>query len=61
MKIAKGIEIVGKALWLKEPKTLIIADLHIGYEEALNKQGILVPRTQFKETEKEIKELIDVL
>ncbi len=27
--------------------TLIISDLHIGYEEALNKQGVMVPRLQF--------------
>ena len=26
-----------------------MGDLHIGYEEALNKEGILVPRTQFRE------------
>jgi hypothetical protein len=58
MEIQKGIEIVGKALWLKKSRTLIIGDIHIGYEEALNKQGILVPRSQFKETEKEIKEIL---
>jgi len=60
MEIQKGIEIVGKALWLKKSRTLIIGDIHIGYEEALNKQGILVPRSQFKETEKEIKELLEL-
>jgi hypothetical protein len=60
MEISKGVEIVGKALWLKKSRTLIIGDIHIGYEEALNKQGILVPRSQFKETEKEIKELLEL-
>ena len=58
MEIIKGIEILGKALWIKKLKTLILADLHIGYEEALNKQGILVPRTQFEETISELKRLI---
>jgi putative SbcD/Mre11-related phosphoesterase len=58
MEILRGIEMIGKALWVKSKKVLIIADLHIGYEEALNKQGVLVPRTQFKETEKELKELL---
>jgi len=38
------------ALYLEEYKTLIIGDSHMGFEEALNKQGILVPRFQFKET-----------
>lgn len=27
--------------------TLIVGDVHIGYEEALNKQGAMVPRVQF--------------
>ena len=29
--------------------TLVFTDFHIGYEEALNKQGILMPRFQFRE------------
>jgi len=37
------------ALYLKKHKALVIADVHIGYEEALNKQGIMVPRQQFKD------------
>jgi hypothetical protein len=48
-------------LWLKKSKILIIGDIHIGYEEALNKSGIFVPRTFFKETEKELKELLEKL
>jgi hypothetical protein len=58
MKLIKGIEIIGKSLWLKKQKTLILADLHIGYEEALNKQGILIPRTQFKEIFGELEGLL---
>jgi len=50
MEIIKGIEIIDLALYLKKEKILIIADTHIGYEEALNKQGVLIPRFQFKET-----------
>lgn len=58
MEILKGIEILGKVLWMPKQKILVIADLHIGYEEALNKQGVLMPRTQFKEARKEIQELL---
>jgi uncharacterized protein len=29
-------------------RTLIISDLHIGYEQALNRDGIMVPRFQYK-------------
>jgi hypothetical protein len=49
MKIHPGIETVDLALYLKDFKTLVIADLHIGFEEALAKQGVLVPRFQYKD------------
>lgn len=49
MEIEKDIEIIDLALYLKKHKILIIGDLHIGYEEALNKEGILIPRFQFNE------------
>ena len=47
MKVLPNIEIVDLALYVDS--TLIIADVHIGYEESLNKQGILMPRLQFEE------------
>jgi len=50
MEILKGIEIVDAALWLAKERVLVIADLHIGYEEDLNKQGIMITRNQFKDT-----------
>lgn len=47
MRLLPGIGIVDLALFFDA--TLVIADVHIGYEEALNKQGVLVPRLQFGE------------
>ncbi|MCX8193772.1 MAG: metallophosphoesterase [Candidatus Pacearchaeota archaeon] len=58
MEIVKGIEIKGKALWLKKFKALVVADLHIGYEEALIEEGIFIPKTTFGEIKKEIIELL---
>lgn len=58
MKILPGIEIKSKALWLPKQKALIIADLHLGYEEALAKRGVLAPRTMLREMKKEIQELL---
>ncbi|UZE93740.1 MAG: metallophosphoesterase [Candidatus Pacearchaeota archaeon] len=58
MEILPGIEIKGKSLWLPKRKILIIADLHIGYEEALVGEGFLAPRTMFKEMKKELQELL---
>ncbi len=49
MEISLGIEIVGLALWIPRAKTLVINDLHIGYEEALHRKGILVPKFQLQQ------------
>lgn len=58
MRIISGIEIIDLALYITKEKTLIISDVHIGYEEALNKQGILVPRFQFKDTVKRLNNIL---
>ena len=47
MKIFNDIELIDLAIYTN--RTLIFTDFHIGYEEALNKQGLMVPRFQFKE------------
>ncbi len=49
MEISKGIEIRDCCLWLKKEKILILNDLHLGYEEALHRRGILVPKFQLQE------------
>ncbi|MBS3110936.1 metallophosphoesterase [Candidatus Woesearchaeota archaeon] len=45
MQLLKGIHAVDLTLLLGD--TLIISDVHIGFEEALNKQGMMVPRDHF--------------
>ncbi|MBW3012254.1 metallophosphoesterase [Candidatus Woesearchaeota archaeon] len=50
MEISKNIEIIDLTLYLKKQKILVFSDFHIGYEEAIAKQGILMPRFQFKDT-----------
>jgi len=61
MEILKGIETKGKALWIAKEKILIIADLHLGYEEALVSDGILIPKGgMFSEMKKEILELLEL-
>ncbi len=44
MKIQKNLEIID--LGLKYKDTLIIGDLQFGYEEYLNKKGVMIPRFQ---------------
>ncbi len=57
MKILDGVKIEDLSLIIG--KTLIISDLHLGFEEALNKQGILVPRFQFRDTAKRLEKILD--
>lgn len=57
MNISKNIKIIDLALYLTKYKTLIISDSHIGYEEALNKQGVMVPRFQFTELLKRLEKI----
>jgi len=49
MNIKKDIRIIDLALYLSKYRTLVITDPHIGFEEALNRQGVLLPRFQFKD------------
>src|SRR3989338_1455942 len=48
MEISPGIEIINTALWLRKEKNLIINDLHLGFEEALRRRGIFVPKLQLR-------------
>lgn len=48
MEIYKGIKVIDLCLYIENYKTLVIADMHLGYEESLNKKGVLIPRSQFK-------------
>ena len=54
MKILPDIRIIGLTLFLEKQKILAVGDTHIGYEEALNKQGVLIPRMHLKEILKEL-------
>lgn len=56
MKVLDNIEAIDLALYLDS--TLVISDVHIGYEEALNKQGVLVPRLQFGEMVQKIEKIL---
>jgi len=57
MEIHKGIEIVDLAL--KYGDILILGDLQLGYEEYLNRNGILVPRFQTEDILKRIRGILE--
>jgi hypothetical protein len=62
-----NLEFLDKALLIslfkksKFERILVLADLHVGWEESLNKSGVFVPRMQFKETLKEIKDIFSYI
>ncbi|MFH1126206.1 MAG: phosphoesterase, partial [Candidatus Altiarchaeota archaeon] len=58
LEVLKGVRIVGLILYLEEEKTLVFADTHLGFEEFLNRQGILVPRFQYKDIVGHLKEVL---
>lgn len=49
MEISEGMIAIDTALYWQSQKTLIINDLHIGYEEALHRKGFLVPKFQVEQ------------
>ncbi len=59
MEIYPGIIIKDLGLFISKLKLLVISDLHIGYEEALAEQGIHLPKSQYPEIKKLIKNLLE--
>lgn len=57
MEKINDMEIHDLCLYLREEKVLVLSDIHMGYEEAMNKEGVLVPRFQYKETIKRLTEI----
>ena len=57
----KNLQIVDLGLYLRKEKILVIGDLHLGYEESLSRQGVLVPRFQLKEVIKRLKNILNKL
>ncbi|MBU2615951.1 MAG: metallophosphoesterase [Nanoarchaeota archaeon] len=49
---------INKTIFFPEKGILAVGDLHIGYEAALLKSGIILPETQVLEVIKELKEII---
>lgn len=58
MDITRNLKLIDLALFLKKENTLILSDFHIGYDENLNKGGVLIPRFQFKDIMERLKKII---
>lgn len=48
LKLDEGVWAVGLGLYLEDIDTLVVADLHLGYEQALEESGVFIPPVQFK-------------
>ncbi|MFH1182341.1 MAG: metallophosphoesterase [Candidatus Woesearchaeota archaeon] len=59
MELSEGIEIIDLALYLEEYNALVIGDVHLGFEESLTKQGVLIPRFQFKDTIQRLEKILE--
>ena len=57
MKILDNVYVYDLGLYLKKESVLILSDLQLGYEENLNKQGILIPRFQLEDIKKTLEKL----
>ncbi|MEZ0345718.1 MAG: metallophosphoesterase [Infirmifilum sp.] len=59
LALSKDLEIVGLGLYLKRLNALVVADLHIGYEEALSEDGIFIPPVQASEIREMLARMVD--
>ncbi len=47
VKVAEGVEALKeRALWMPDEGLLAVADLHLGYEGVLQREGVAIPRRQ---------------
>jgi uncharacterized protein len=59
MQISKDIQIQDLSLYFKAYDALVIGDVHLGFEESLTKQGVLMPRFQFKDTIQRLEKILE--
>jgi len=60
MNILKGVSIPGSypSLFLSTYRTLVVGDLHLGYEYALNQKGVYLPQSSYQYVRYVIDDLI---
>ncbi len=58
-ELAPEVEAVGLGVYLRKHGALLIADLHIGYEQALSEQGIYIPSVQYGSMKRLLEAMLD--
>ncbi|MFH1590989.1 MAG: metallophosphoesterase [archaeon] len=59
LEIHPGITLLDLGV-IVDSKTMVISDTHVGYEESLQKQGVLLPRFQLKDMLDRLEAMIEV-
>ena len=49
MNLLSNISAIGPCAWISSSRTLVLSDLHLGFEESLVRQGVLVPKSHWKD------------
>ncbi|MCX6799034.1 MAG: metallophosphoesterase [Candidatus Diapherotrites archaeon] len=57
-ELLPGVFALDTALWMAKDKALVLADLHLGLEEAFNRQGVLLPRFNFEDIKKRLEKKV---
>ncbi len=57
VEISNGVYALDLAIYIPKHRTIVCSDFHIGFEEALASQGVLVPRFQFADITKRLKNI----
>ena len=58
MRILPGFIADRTALWIAAHRTLVLTDIHLGYEEELRRKGVFLPTGEYARVEKLLDELI---
>ncbi|MEM2899716.1 MAG: hypothetical protein QXT63_02900, partial [Thermoplasmata archaeon] len=48
-----------RTIFLKEPRALVFADLHLGYEGAMEKDGVFFPKCQLNIIKRKLSKIIE--
>jgi putative SbcD/Mre11-related phosphoesterase len=59
--IGPELQFIDLALFLPQTQTLVIADLHLGIEEALCREGVFVPRGHFARVQQRLERILQAL
>ena len=55
----RDYKFIDKSVYLEKEKILVISDLHLGYEQGLQEQGVFIPKTQYKKIIEDLEKIFE--